>query len=125
MRDHLTAGQAARALGISVDTLRRWDRAGRIRVDRDAANRRIVAREEVDRVLGRDPDAPALSARNRLAGVVRDVTVEGMMARVEIEVTEPARVVAVVTRDAVEELGLRAGEPASAVVKATSVMVQR
>ena len=125
MRDHLTAGEAARALGISVDTLRRWDRAGRIRVIRDAANRRVVARGEVERLLGRGAAAPALSARNRLAGVVRDVTVEGMMARVEIEVTGPARVVAVVTRDAVEELGLRAGEPASAVVKATSVMVQR
>lgn len=125
MRDHLTAGEAARALGISVDTLRRWDRAGRIRVGRDAANRRIVAREEVDRLLGRGARAPALSARNRLAGVVRDVVVEGMMARVEIEVTGPARVVAVVTRDAVEELGLRPGDSAAAVVKATSVLVQR
>jgi len=125
MPGHLTAGEAARALGISVDTLRRWDRAGRIRVARDAANRRVVAREEVERLLGRGAGAPALSARNRLEGVVRDVMVEGMMARVEIEVTGPARVVAVVTRDAVEELGLRAGEPASAVVKATSVMVQR
>ena len=117
-----TAGEAARALGISLDTLRRWDRQGRIRVQRDSANRRIVTAHEVERVRG--GDRPTLSARNRLEGVVRDVKIDGLLAQVELDVTEPARVVAVVTRDAVEELGLKPGMAATAVVKSTSVMVE-
>ena len=120
---NLTASAACRALGISLDTLRRWDRTGRIRTERDAANRRTVPRSEVTRLTGNDRPA-TLSARNRFAGVVRDVQIEGMVARVEIEVTEPGRFVAIVTREAVEELGLRVGDAASAVVKSTSVMVQ-
>jgi molybdopterin-binding protein len=55
---------------------------------------------------------------------VRDVKVEGLLAQVEVDVTEPARVVAIITREAAEELGLTPGMPASAVVKATSVMVE-
>jgi len=118
-----TAGEAARALGISLDTLRRWDRAGRIRVERDAANRRVVPADEVERLRGSRADR--MSARNRFAGVVAGVSIEGLLAQVEIEVTEPSRVTAVITREAAEELGLRPGMSASAVVKATSVMVQR
>jgi molybdopterin-binding protein len=64
------------------------------------------------------------SARNRLRGMVSEVRVEGLIAQVELVVDEPARMVAIVTADAVEELGLEAGMPATAVVKATSVMVQ-
>jgi len=122
-RQTYSASEAARALGISLDTLRRWDRAGRIRVKRDAANRRVVPAEEVERLRGSSADR--MSARNRFAGVVAEVSVEGLLAQVEIEVTEPSRVTAVITREAAEELGLRPGMPASAVVKATSVMVQR
>lgn len=100
----LTAAEAARALGISLDTLRRWDRLGRIETARDAANRRLVPVDEVDRLR-----APAgeqhLSARNRLRGVVRSVQIDGLLAQVELDVTAPARVVAV--------------------VKATSAMVER
>ena len=65
-----------------------------------------------------------MSARNRLRGTVSDVRVEGLLAQVELTVTEPVRVVAVVTRDAVEELGLKPGMAATAVVKSTSVMVE-
>ena len=122
-RESYTAQEAARALGISLDTLRRWDRAGRIRTDRDSANRRVVPAEEVERLRG-DADE-ALSARNRFTGVVRSVEVDGLLAQVEIDVTEPARAVAIITRAAAEELGLREGIRASAVVKATSVMVER
>ena len=121
-RRRYTAAEAARALGISLDTLRRWDRSGRIRTERDAANRRLVPASEVERLRGGDADR--MSARNHFRGVVREVKVEGLLAQVEIDVTEPARVVAVITRDAVEELGLRAGMGAAAVVKATSVMVE-
>lgn len=118
-----TTSEAARELGISVDTLRRWDRDGRIRTERDAANRRIVPREEVERLRG-GGDTQHMSARNRLRGTVTQVRVEGLLAQVEITVTEPAHVVAVVTRDAVEELGLKPGMAATAVVKSTSVMVE-
>jgi molybdopterin-binding protein len=120
----LTSAQAARALGISVDTLRRWDRAGKLRVERDAANRRVVPASEVERLRGGEA-LDRLTARNRFRGIVRSVDVDGLLARVEIDVTEPARVVAIVTREAVEELGLRPGVSAAGVVKSTSVMVER
>jgi molybdopterin-binding protein len=118
-----TATEAARELGISVDTLRRWDREGRIRTERDKANRRLVALEEIERLRGTG-SGQHMSARNRLRGTVTEVRVEGLLAQVELTVAEPARVVAVVTRDAVEELGLKPGMTATAVVKSTSVMVE-
>jgi molybdopterin-binding protein len=123
-RQSFSAAEAARALGISVDTLRRWDRDGKIRVERDSANRRVVPASEIERLRG--PVGPeTLSARNRFRGVVRSVELDGLIARVEIDVTEPARVVAIVTRESVEELGLRAGMSAAGVVKSTSVMVEK
>src|SRR3970282_2753175 len=92
-KQNLTAAEAARALGISLDTLRRWDRAGKIRVERDSANRRVVPISEVERLRG--PEGfEQLFARNRLRGVVRSVTVEGLLAPVEIDVTGPRPVVA-------------------------------
>ena len=118
-----TAGEAARRLGISLDTLRRWDRQGRIRTTRDRANRRLVPATEVDRLRGREA-GHELSARNRLPGVVRDVKADGLLAQVEIQ-AGPFRIVAVVTREAVEELGLSPGMPATALVKATSVLLER
>ena len=118
-----TAREAAQALGISLDTLRRWDRDGRIRTRRDSANRRVVSAEEIAR-LRRD-DGAQMSARNRLRGTVREGKVDGLLAQVEILIAGPARVVAIVTRDAVEELGLKPGSAATAIVKATSVMVER
>jgi molybdopterin-binding protein len=118
-----TASEAARALGISLDTLRRWDRDGRIRTQRDDANRRLVPASEVRRLQGRPTDE--LSARNRFQGVVRAVEIEGFLARVELDVTGPARVVAIITREAAEELDLKAGAGATAIVKSTSVMVER
>jgi molybdopterin-binding protein len=121
-RQAVPAREAARRLGISLDTLRRWDRAGKIRTRRDAANRRVVSVSEIERLAGRrDSD---VSARNRFEGVVSDVKVEGLLAQVELH-AGPFRIVAVVTREAVEELGLRPGEPATALVKATSVLLER
>ena len=119
-----TAADAARALGISLDTLRRWDRAGKIRVERDSANRRVVSASEIERLKGGET-SEQFSARNRLRGVVRSVTIEGLLAQVEIDVTEPARVVAIITRESAEGLGLKPGMSAAGVVKATSVMVER
>jgi len=119
-------GEAARALGVSVDTLRRWDRGGRLRTTRDARNRRRVSATEIDRLRRsneRHRTGNALSARNRFSGTVRSVEVDGVMALVEIE-AGPHRITAAITRDAVEELGLAVGVSAVAAVKATSVMVE-
>jgi len=127
MAPDLSLGDAARALGVSVDTLRRWDRAGKLRTSRDERGRRRVARAEVERLTARPQRrgvGDTLSARNRFSGVVRSVEVDGVMALVEIE-AGPFRLTAAITRDAVEELGLAPGVAATAAVKATSVMVER
>ena len=118
-----TAPEAAAALGISIDTLRRWDRAGRLRVNRDARNRRVVTAAEIDRIRGDDQGAH-LSARNRFRATVTDLKTDGLMAQVEMVVSDPVRLVAIVTRDAVDELNLRPGMQATAIVKSTNVMVQ-
>ena len=123
----LSLGEAARALGVSEDTLRRWDRAGKLETTRDGANRRRVPDTEIARLSGapkRHRAEATLSARNRFPGVVRSVEVDGVMALVEIE-AGPHRVTAAITRDAVEELGLAEGVEATAAVKATSVMIER
>ena len=126
MPGDLIFGEAAKAIGVSQDTLCRWDRAGILRTTRDRRNRRLVPRAEVER-LSRRPRrhraGDALSARNRFPGVVRSVEVDGVMALVEIE-AGPHLITAAVTRDAIEELGLAPGVPVTAAVKATSVMVE-
>jgi len=122
-KNTLPAAQAARALGISLDTLRRWDREGKLRVERDSANRRVVPVSEIERLRGPE-GGDRLSARNRFRGVVRAVERDGLLAQVEIDVTEPARVVAIVTAASVDALDLRPGVAATAIVKSTSVMVE-
>jgi molybdopterin-binding protein len=123
----LKASDAARALGISLDTLRRWDREGRIRCVRDGSNRRLVPMSEIERLRGGPPAVTTgtrFSARNRIAGVVLEVKADGVMALVEIE-AGPYRLAAAITRDAVEELRLAPGVAVVATIKATSVMVSR
>jgi molybdopterin-binding protein len=124
---NFSLGEAARALGVSEDTLRRWDRAGKLKTTRDANNRRRVPESEITRLASsprRHQTDATLSARNRFPGVITSVEVDGVMALVEIE-AGPHRITAAVTRDSVEELGLAPGVPATATVKATSVMVDR
>jgi molybdopterin-binding protein len=123
----LTLGQAARAIGVSVDTLRRWDRAGKLETVRDDRNQRRVPQREVERLTSRPARhsvGDGLSARNRFPGTVVSVEVDGVMALVEVE-AGPHRITAAITRDAVEELGLVEGARATAMVKATSVMIER
>ena len=123
----MTLGEAARALDVSADTLRRWDRSGKLRTTRDERNRRRVPNAEVERLRGAPPrhaTGHTLSARNRFPGVVKSVEVDGVMALVEIE-AGPFLLTAAVTRDAIDELQLSVGSPATAAVKATSVMVER
>jgi molybdopterin-binding protein len=127
MAEKLTMGEAAKALGVSVDTLRRWARSGKIKTSRDKNNRRLVTQGEISRLSERPTrhaTEDGFSARNRFPGVVRSVEIGGVMALVEIE-AGPHRVTAAITRDAVEELGLAPGVPAVATVKATSVMVSK
>jgi molybdopterin-binding protein len=123
----VSISEAARAIGVSQDTLRRWDRAGKLRTKRDARGRRLVSSAEVER-LARRPTrhrtGVPLSARNRFAGTVRSVEQDGVMALVELE-AGPFLVTAAITRDSVDELGLAPGVKATATVKATSVMIER
>ncbi len=127
MAGDLTLGEAAKAIGVSADTLRRWDRAGKLRTHRDSRNRRLVSKAEVRRLTSRPTrhrTGTRGSARNRFAGTVRSVEVDGVMALVEVE-AGPHLITAAITRDSVAELGLAAGVEATAVVKATSVMIER
>jgi molybdopterin-binding protein len=127
MAEMLSLGAAAKALGVSADTLRRWDASGKLRTARDARNRRLVPVSEVERLSSRPArhrTGAALSARNRMPGVVRSVERDGVMALVEIE-AGPFLITAAVTRDSVDELGLAEGVEATATVKATSVMIER
>src|SRR5256885_1982599 len=121
----LTLGQAAKELGVSVDTLRRWDRAGKLRTMRDDRNRRRVPAREVKRLRARPArhrTGEPLSARNRFPGVVRSVEVDGVMALVELG-AGPFRGPAAITRDAVEGLRLAGGGPATPTVKAPPGMI--
>lgn len=122
----LKIGEAATALGVSVDTLRRWERQGRLRTQRDAANHRLVSEAQVRKLGGRIPSrvGTGVSTRNRFEGRVTSVELSGVVGLVEIE-AGPHRIVSVITRDAIQELGLEPGVPVAAMVKATSVMVER
>jgi len=122
--DLVRIGAAAQALGVSTDTLRRWERDGRIAFER-RGNQRYLRAEELARLLReRSSGGERTSARNRLAGVVVAVEADGVMAKVELA-CGPYRVVSLMSREAAEELDLRPGVPATAVVKSTTVIVER
>ncbi|HTU79523.1 MAG TPA: helix-turn-helix transcriptional regulator [Solirubrobacteraceae bacterium] len=123
----MSLGEAAAALGVSVDTLRRWDRAGKLHSIRDELGRRRVPAGELARLSRRPPrhrTHTSGSARNRMPGVVRSVEIGGVMALVEVE-AGPFMLTAAITRDSVQELGLAPGVHVAARVKATSVMIER
>jgi molybdopterin-binding protein len=124
-REFYSAGEAARTLGISLDTLRRWDTQGRIKTRRDPSNRRIVSAKEIERLRGDTRGEHQVSARNRFSGTVREVRVEGLMAQIEMVITEPAVLTAIVTADAVNDLDIKPGNHIVAVIKSTSVMVEQ
>jgi molybdopterin-binding protein len=118
-------GTAATALGVSADTLRRWERAGRVEFQREGG-RRVIAAEELARLLRerRAAGAASTSARNRLSGVVLEVKRDGVMAQVEMACGEH-RIVSLMSREAADELDLRPGVRATAVIKSTTVIVER
>lgn len=117
-------GTAATALGVSVDTLRRWERDGRIRFVRRGGQRELAAAELARLLRERRPTEQRTSARNRFEGVVVAVKRDEVMAQVELA-CGPYRVVSLMSREAADELGLEPGVPASAVIKSTNVVVER
>jgi molybdopterin-binding protein len=119
-------GEAAEALGVRVETLRRWERAGRLKTRRSSGGQRMVPAAEVARLLGERRSRSKVTAgsvRNRLSGVVIDVKRDKVAATVEI-LAGPYRLLALITREAVDEMELKPGMHAVATVKATNVMVE-
>ncbi len=123
MDDEIRIGVAAQALGVSVDTLRRWEQEGRIEFQR-RGGRRVLAPAELARVLRERGTNPRSSARNRLTGVVVNVQRDGVMAQIDLA-CGPFRVVALMSREAADELDLKPGQTATAVVKSTTVVIER
>jgi molybdopterin-binding protein len=122
-------GQAAEMLGVTVETLRRWETDGRLRMTRSDGGQRLVDIDEIARLLGErrraatDRPIVAQSARNRFPGVITRVDRDGVAAVVEV-IAGPHRLVSLMTAEAVEELDLRVGDEAICVVKATNVIVE-
>ena len=123
MDEGIRIGVAAQALGVSVDTLRRWERDGRIVFER-RGGRRVLEPEELARVLRERGTNRQSSARNRMPGVIVDVKRDGVMAQIDLA-CGPYRIVSLMSREAAEELALKPGDSALAVVKSTTVIVER
>jgi DNA binding domain, excisionase family len=125
----LRVGQAAETLGVSVETLRRWEADGRIRVERSGGGQRLVPMDEVTRLLDErrrsstDRTIVAQSARNRFPGIVTRIERDRVAAVVEV-MAGPHRLVSLMTAEAVDELDLKVGDEAVCVVKATNVIVE-
>jgi molybdopterin-binding protein len=127
MEDTYRIGQAAAVLGVRTETLRRWERNGTLKTIRTPGGQRLVPVSEVTRLLSerrdRTPPIVAQSTRNRFPGTIVEVKRGDVAATVEI-VAGPHRILSLVTREAVDQLGLKPGLEAIAVVKATSVMIE-
>jgi molybdopterin-binding protein len=125
----MRVGQAAEMLGVSVETLRRWEAVGRLKITRSGGRQRLVPLAEVSRLLQErrrsavDRPIVAQSARNRFPGVVTRIEKDRVAAVVEV-LAGPHRLVSLMTAEAVEELGLRVGDEAVCVVKSTNVIVE-
>ena len=126
MTESYRIGEAAGLLGVRVETLRRWEAQRKIRVTRTEGGQRLVPAEEVARLLTERRDRPTVTARsvrNRFAGIVTEVKRDGVAATVEI-LAGPHRILALITREAADEMRLEPGMHAVATVKATNVMVE-
>ncbi len=120
-------GQAADLLGVSVETLRRWETAGRLRTERSAGGQRVVPATEISRLrAGRKGEAEGRSrqsARNRFEGVVTRIEKDRVAAVVEV-LAGPHRLVSLLTAEAIDDMHLAVGDRAVCVVKATNVIVE-
>jgi molybdopterin-binding protein len=122
MEDGIRIGAAATALGVSIDTLRRWERSGRVRFER-RGQQRYLLNDELARLLRERSGVGAQVTRNRLPGIVMGVRRDGVMAQIDMA-CGPHRVVSVMSREAADQLGLKPGDSATAVIKATTVVVE-
>ena len=136
----ITVRAAADRLGVSYSTFKQWIYKGSVRTVRTSGGHHRIAEAEVDRLMaaqGRMPSSTprksdrravgvmvAISGRNQLRGLVEEVRVEGLLAQVRLRIGDQ-RLTAVITRDAVDELKLKRGQPALAVIKSTEVMIAR
>jgi molybdopterin-binding protein len=123
MDDLIRIGAAAQALGVSVDTLRRWERDGRVEFER-RGNQRFLRGEALAELLRTRAPGGRTSARNRMTGTVLAVEMDGVMAKIDLA-CGPYRIVSLMSREAAEDLALKPGDTAAAVVKATTVIVER
>jgi molybdopterin-binding protein len=123
VEDLIKIGAAAGALGVSVDTLRRWERAGRVHFER-RGNQRFVSSHQLSKLLRERGATGLTSARNRLQGVIVAVKRDTVMAQIDM-VCGPYRIVSLMSREAADELDLKPGDTATAVVKATTVIVEK
>jgi molybdopterin-binding protein len=117
-------GEVAKAVGVSIDTLRRWETEGRVHFERHGRQRMLPVDELAPLLAARSESPRRSSARNRLPGVVVAVERDGVMAKVEMACGE-FRIVSLMSREAADDLELEPGVPAAAVVKATTVIVER
>jgi molybdopterin-binding protein len=124
--DTYRIGEAADMLGVRVETLRRWEREGKLVTTRTSGGQRMVAASEIARLLSeqrRHSKVTAGSVRNRMPGIVTEVKKDKVAATVEI-LAGPHRLLSLVTREAVDEMGLKPGVQVVATVKATNLMVE-
>jgi molybdopterin-binding protein len=120
---YLRIGEVAQAVGVSVDTLRRWETEGRVTFERQGNQRVLLAEQLAPLLASLSGSSSSSSARNRFAGIVVGVKKDEVMAQVELACGD-YRVVSLMSRDACDELGLEVGTSAVAVVKATNVIVE-
>ncbi|GAB3655458.1 TOBE domain-containing protein [Glycomyces tarimensis] len=126
---HFRIGEAAGLLGVSADTLRRWIDGGRIAAARDEHGHRVVDGVDLaafarSRAAAPEPGSGESSARNRLRGIVTAIAKDAVMAQVDLQ-AGPFRIVSLMSREAVDELDLQVGSVAVAVVKSTTVVIER
>jgi molybdopterin-binding protein len=121
--DYLRIGEVAQAVGVSVDTLRRWEAEGKVTFERRAGQRVLPAAALAPLVASLSGSSSSSSARNRLPGIVVAVKRDKVMAQVELACGD-FRIVSLMSRDACDDLGLEVGKAAVAVVKATTVIVE-